>query len=210
MGLYDKIIWDSLVILLGNEYGAAGLMGNLEAESGLNPDIVQGDVPRSDFSVEYTRKVSTGEISEYDFVHNGPNGGGYGLAQWTYYTRKQGLYDLFKQGGYSSIGDCGLAIAYLWIELNSLFPGVLATLQTATSVREASDKVLHDFESPADQSEAVEVKRASMGQYWYDLYHGTDPGETPDVPDVPDVPDPPKQKKKMPLLLMLAATRRRV
>ena len=89
-------IWNYFITKIANPWGVAGLMGNLYAESGLNSDIVQGDIPYSDYSVEYTSQVNSGAITEYDFVHNGPNGGGYGLAQWTYYTRKQALYNMKK------------------------------------------------------------------------------------------------------------------
>lgn len=209
-----KKIWDYLLAKLGNKYGVAGLMGNLEAESGLHADRVQGDIPYSNVSVEYTAKVDNGTISRNDFIHNGPGGGGYGLAQWTYYTRKASLYDLWKSGGYSSIGSLDLALDYLWTELTNDYPGVVSVLKSATSVREASDKVLHDFENPADQSTAVEEKRASMGQVWYDKYVNSTPGDGGDTP-TPDPPTPerptwtPSSKKKMALLLMVAGSQRR-
>ena len=165
-------IWAYFMEKIGNEYGVAGLMGNLEAESGLYPDRVQGDIPYSSYSQLYTAKVDSGEYTEEDFVHNGPNGGGYGLAQWTYYTRKQGLYDMWKDVGYPSIGSMSLACDYLWWELQNLFPGVLDVLINAKTIREASDKVLHDFEAPADQSESMEQIRENNGIKWYELYHG--------------------------------------
>lgn len=167
---HAKTIWNYLKNKIGNEYGVAGLMGNLYAESGLYPDRVQGDIPYSSYSQDYTAKVDNGTISEYDFVYNGPNGGGYGLAQWTYYTRKQALYDMYKTGGYSSIGSISLALDYLWQELEADFPGVVDVLKNASSIREASDKVLHDFENPADQSVSVEAAREDFGRYYFNLY----------------------------------------
>ncbi len=191
-------IWVYFLEKIGNEYGVAGLLGNLDAESGLYPDRVQGDVPYSDYSKEYTAQVDSGAISESAFVNNGPNGGGYGLAQWTYPSRKQALYNMYKSGDYSSIGSIELACAYLWYELENSFPGVLEVLKNAQSVREASNCVLHNFENPADQSEPVEILRASMGQVYYDMYAGLSP-----------VPIPGK-RKGLPLWLMYVASRRRV
>lgn len=195
---YEAIIWGYFKNKIGNEYGVAGLMGNLQAESGLYPDRVQGDIPYSSYSQEYTAKVDNGTISEYDFVHNGPNGGGYGLAQWTYYTRKQALYNMKKERGFSSIGSIGLACEYLWYELQTSYAGVLSVLKNATSIREASDKVLHDFENPADQSLQVESLRESLSQYWYDLYVGTSGEDMPDdeKPDNPEEPTPTSKKRK--------------
>lgn len=166
----EEYIWDYFKDKIGNEYGVAGLMGNLYCESGLHPDRVQGDIPYSSYSQEYTSKVDNGSVSENDFVHNGPNGGGYGLAQWTYYSRKQALYNMYKQGGYSSIGSIELACDYLWYELQHEFSGVMSVLKSATNVRVASNKVLHDFERPADQSTAVENSRNEYCVYFYNKY----------------------------------------
>ena len=89
---FEKQIWDYFLAKLGNAYGVAGLMGNLQAESGLCPYRVQGDFSTGwTESANYTARVDSGEISEDDFVNNGPGGGGYGLAQWTFWSRKQGL-----------------------------------------------------------------------------------------------------------------------
>ena len=59
-----------------------------------------------------------------------------------------------------------MQLNYLWTELQG-YKKVLAVLQTATTVRAASDAVLVDFEKPANQTEAVKVKRASYGEEYY-------------------------------------------
>ena len=68
------------------------------------------------YDAEYARKVDSGEISEYDFVHNGPGGGGYGFAQWTFYTLKQGLYSFAKSKGVS-IANEDMQVQYLITEV---------------------------------------------------------------------------------------------
>jgi len=207
MADYSRYIWNYFKDKIGNEYGVAGLMGNLQAESGLCPYRLQGDFTSGySTSVTYTANVDSGAISEYDFVHNGPNGGGYGLAQWTYSPRKQNLYDRWESGGYDSIGSIELACGFLWYELQTDYSGVLSVLKSASSIREASDKVLHDFENPADQSTAVEELRASLGQAWYEQYSGT--GGDPVDPDEPVTPV--KKSKALPLWLLYVASRRRV
>lgn len=186
MSSYEDYVWASMYNFIGNEYGTAGLMGNLYAESGMIPYRLQGDFTSGySRSIAYTNNVNSGLYTENQFVNDSK---GYGLAQWTYYTRKQGLYDKFVNGGYSSIGDMALACAYLQDELSTTFAGVLAVLRSATSVREASDKVLHDFENPASQGPEVEAYRASLGQGYYDTYAGG--GPTPPTPP-PIPPDPP-------------------
>ena len=66
----------------------------------------------------------------------------------------------------------------LW-ELETDYSGVLAVLENATSVRQASDKVLHDFENPQVQTPAVEEQRAAYGQALYDEYAGSPPAPPP-------------------------------
>ena len=156
-------------------FGAAGLMGNLEAESGINPGIVEGLLAKKlgTTSAQYTADVDSGKISKNDFLHPLGKQYGYGLAQWTSPGRKQGLYDLVKSRNVS-IADTKSQLDWLLQELQSSgYSPVYNVLKSASSVKEASDVVLHKFESPADQSSAVESKRASMGQNWYNKYAGS-------------------------------------
>lgn len=175
---YEGYIWSYFMKAIGNEYGVAGLMGNLQAESGLHPDRKQGDVPYSSVSQEYTAKVDSGEISETQFVNDSI---GYGLAQWTFYTRKQALYNMYKKGNYTSIGSVQLACDYLKYELENDYPSVYKALKNAKSIRIASNKVLHDFESPADQSSSVEVERTNLGRAIYDEYSGSSYGNSEEI-----------------------------
>lgn len=165
----EQLIWDTLLEITGNPYGAAGAMGNLYAESGLASDRLQGDIPYSTVSKAYTAQVDSGEISRNDFIWNGPNGGGYGLAQWTWWSYKRDLYDLAKSRG-TSIGDPGTNLELLRQKLNGEKASTLTALRSAASIREASDAFLHLFECPADQSEAVEEKRAGYAQSFYDKF----------------------------------------
>ena len=161
----EKRIWDYLLGKIGNPFGVAGLMGNLYAESGLRPDNLQNTYEKklgmSDAS--YTAAVDNGSYS--NFIKDSA---GYGLAQWTYWSRKQNLLDFAKERG-ASIGDLDMQLDFLMKELAG-YSSVLKTLRTATSVREASDTVLTKYERPADQSEAAQARRASYGQKYYDRY----------------------------------------
>ena len=68
--------------------GAAGLMGNLYAESGLKPTNLENTYERALGLTDeaYTAAVDSGAYA--DFVNDCA---GYGLAQWTFWSRKQGL-----------------------------------------------------------------------------------------------------------------------
>lgn len=162
----DKRIWDFLKSSGLNDYGAAGLMGNLYAESGLNPQNLQNTYEKklgySDAS--YTAAVDSGTYA--NFAHDSA---GYGLAQWTFWSRKQALLTFCKAAG-ASIGDLDTQLAFLIKELSESYSSVLKTLRTATSVLEASSAVLLQFERPADQSQTVQSKRAEYGQTYYNKF----------------------------------------
>lgn len=164
----EKAIWDYLYGKIGNAYGVAGLMGNLYAESALRPNNLQNTYEKklglSD--TQYTAKVDDGSYT--NFVKDSA---GYGLAQWTYWSRKQALQEYAKASG-KSIGDLDMQLAFIWKELSEGYKALLKTLQTATSVKDASTAVLTQYERPADQGASVQPKRAGYGQTYYDKYAG--------------------------------------
>jgi len=161
----EKEIWAFLWERLGNAFGVAGLMGNLYAESALNPKNLQNTYEKKlgMTDASYTEAVDKGSYK--NFVKDAA---GYGLAQWTYWTRKQKLLNFAKKKG-SSIGDLEMQLEFLWKELGS-YKSVLKALINAKSVREASDAVLTQYEKPANQSESVKKTRAKYGQKYYDQF----------------------------------------
>ncbi len=163
----EKTIWDTLMGFIGNACGVAGLMGNLYAESALNPKNLQntGNKALGMTDDEFTAAMDAGAYG--NFVNDGY---GYGLAQWTFYTRKAALLAYVKERGVS-VGDLAAQLGFLCKELEG-YKTVLSTLKTATSVRAASDIVLTKYEAPADQSTAVQEKRAGYGQKYFDKYSG--------------------------------------
>ena len=159
-------------------------MGNLYAESGLNSCNLQNSYNKSlnMTDAQYTAAVDNGSYG--NFVNDKA---GYGLAQWTYYTRKQALLDFAKEAGVS-IGNMDMQLVHLWRELQG-YKSVMAELKTAGSVRAASDAVLLGYEKPEDQSEAVKKKRAEYGEAYYRKYAGGQqtavPQEKPQAAGVP-------------------------
>ena len=68
---YEKQIWDALSAVINNDYGVAGLMGNLYAESGLIPGRVENDFTSGySVSVEYTNKLNSGQVTREEFRYN--------------------------------------------------------------------------------------------------------------------------------------------
>ena len=98
-----------------------------------------------------------------NFVHDSA---GYGLAQWTFWSRKQNLLNFARQCG-KSIGDLDMQLDFLWKELTEGYASLVRTLQSAATIRIASDAVLVQFERPADQSETAKVRR---GFLWAEVF----------------------------------------
>lgn len=151
-----------------NDYGCAGLMGNLYCESGLSSINLQNNGNRElgMTDQEYVNAVDSGIYCKDKFIKDGF---GIGLAQWTYYSRKQKLYEYAKCQN-KSIGDLEVQLCFLYKELCDSYKSVLGVLKTATSVLDASNAVLLKFEVPANRGEEVQKKRASYGQMYYDKY----------------------------------------
>lgn len=162
-----KKIWDFLIAKIRNPYGAAALMGNLFAESGLNPGNLQNIYEKrlGMTDAEYTAAVDGGSYTGFD-----DDGAGYGLAQWTYPARKHNLRAYCLKAG-KSIGDLDAQLGFLWQELQG-YAKLLDILRTAKSVREASDAVLTMYERPADQSDAMKARRTGYGEDYYRQFEG--------------------------------------
>ena len=160
-----KIIWNFFKNKGLSDCGIAGLMGNLYAESALLPNNLQNTYSTklglSD--EEYTAQVDNGTYT--NFVRDSA---GYGLAQWTYWSRKQNLLNFAKNKN-KSIGDLDTQLEFLYKELSESFPKILQVLKTTKSVQEASDIVLMDFERPANAA-SKKITRANYGKNYYSKY----------------------------------------
>lgn len=171
------VIWNFLKSKGLNDYAVAGIMGNLKEESGLDPCNLQNSYNKklNISDVDYTAVVDAGAYPDF-FTDKA----GYGLVQWTYWSRKKALLDYAKAVG-TSIGDLNMQLAFMWQELQG-YKAVMTVLNSAASVREASDIVLHKYEQPGDQSVAVEEKRAASGQTFFDRFTGSGASPFPVVP----------------------------
>ena len=142
--------------------GTAGLMGNLEAESGLESAIYEwayhNKIGLS--NEQYCAKTNSGEYT--NFVHDSA---GFGLAQWTYYSRKQALYNKCK----GKICDMNCQLQYLVQELKSDFSKLYSCLTSSNDLSTCSKRVLMEFERPAN-AEAQIDSRYQKSKKYYDRF----------------------------------------
>jgi hypothetical protein len=173
----EKTIWDFLKGKGLNDYAVAGIMGNLFAESGLRPRALE----RSKWAATgHNDDTYTEAVDNRTYTNFVRDSAGYGLAQWTFWSRKQELLN-FQQAQKKSIGDLGLQLDFLWREIQT-YTRTMNVLRTAATVRAASDIVLTDYERPAIQTEQVQLLRASYGQVYFDRYAGKEPEKTTYTP----------------------------
>ncbi len=143
---YGEQIFNFLVGKGLSPIQAAGLMGNLQAESGLNPARVQG--------------TSTPKGDSDTMALDGTTG--YGLAQWTSLGRQQALHAAVVAAGKKD-SDIGVQLDYLWSELSGGYKGsTLTPLLASTDIHEATSIVMLNFEAPKDQSQSAQNARAAL------------------------------------------------
>ncbi len=132
-------------------------MGNINGESSMESVIYQhackGTIGLTD--QEYVDKTNDGSYT--NFVHDGC---GFGLVQWTYYTRKQAFLDMCE----GKIGDIVCQLDYLYYELENDFPHVLEVLKSSKDIKETCHVVFDEYEGPNDESEPARYE-AALGFY---------------------------------------------
>lgn len=167
---YLKKTWSALYWMIYNPYGRAGVLGNMYRESKVVPYQRNGVyTPPFTASVDYTKNVD----DNYSIDEFANDGVAYGLVQWLG-ARKRGLYNQTKDIGYS-VGDFERQIVYLRQELNGDFKSVLNALNSATTIDQASDIFLMDFEKPGGIEKEKPIRRDFSRQIYDMLENGEQP-----------------------------------
>ncbi len=170
-----------------SEAGALGLMGNWMAESGLEPGRLQGDFTQGrTYSRAYTDDVASGRIGRSQF---GRDQKGYGLAQWTYYTRKEDLYDFWNGSG-KALDDAGMQVSFALQELSTQaeYSGLWSVLKTTEDIWTAADKVCRLYERPYYNNVEARYQYALQLKAELDQV-GDDPSQLPDASGKRDDPE---------------------
>ena len=147
--------------------GACAIIANLDHESGLRPNNLQDSYNvyyGSD--TYYTDIVNNKTYSKTKFMNDKA---GYGLAQWTYPTRKGKLYASTVEKGIS-IDDLEGQLKYLISELKGMTT-LDNILRTSKDLYTACDKFLITFEAPLVPD--YNSRRATAKKY-YDRYKNLD------------------------------------
>lgn len=144
-----------------SENAISALLGNMQAESSINPGRWQSDRVGGDSS-----------------------GHGYSLVQWTPYTK---YTNWCSEKGYSDPSEMDNALSRIlyevendiqWIGVGSYSGMSFEEFATSElSVSELATAFLLCYERPADQSESVQNYRGSLAENWYKYLTGKDPSQ---------------------------------
>ncbi len=157
--------------------GAIGMLGNLQGEtSDFDPMSLETQYANR-FGLtdaEYTRRADAGEKihGDYYFSHDAA---GYGIVQWTYWSRKKGLLDFAKAVG-KSVGDLDVQIAYMLKELSGYYTAAWTVLTATESIYEAVKICVTVYEKPANQADAIN-RRTAYANAWAKLIPDGDAAE---------------------------------
>ena len=149
--------------------GACAVMGNMYCESLLRSDNVENRCSMSD--EEYTKAVNGGTISCYQFARDAF---GYGLCQWTYWSRKDELWKRTVQKGISisdEMAQCEFCIA----ELKRDYKFLYEFLCEDCDLYSATSRVCKEYERPAVNN--VDARYAKAKEY-YDALGNSNPVST--------------------------------
>ena len=180
MASNEQIIWQFLKKQGFTDAGAAGMMGNLFAESALSPINLQNTYEKK---LGYSDSAYTTAVDNGTYTNLIKDRAGYGLAQWTFWSRKRDLLNYAKSKG-KSIGDLTTQLEFLVKELKESFPSLFTFLKNATSISSATSQFMVKFEMPADQSASAQKIRINCAQVIYNKYvNSTTSGETNSILD---------------------------
>lgn len=170
---YQQIIYNKFRQYGMTESGALGMLGNFQEESGCEPNRLEHDYsPYRTNSKEYVRMATSGEMTKTEFCK--PIG--FGLAQWTYSTRKAELWEFWKNSN-KALDDVYLQIDFTIKELKQLYPEIWKLLCTSNDLYTCVKRVCYDFENPAIKNVNTRFDDANTVKAMIDINNWNDSDE---------------------------------
>lgn len=120
---------------------ASGVLGNIKAESNFSSDNAQG----------------LSGAHNPDYIYNINDGKAYGIMQWKYASRKNGLLNTANSMGLN-VSDINAQLAYMRIESTTNCKSGWDHLKTAKTVDAASNYFLKEIEMASNDSQNLRIQ----------------------------------------------------
>lgn len=111
---------------------ACAMLGNIQAESNMNPANVEDSSP----------------FSDANYIFNPYDGYGYGLCQWTFWSRKLDLQS-FALNSSKRIDDAEMQVEFSIYEMNRNFNSLFNACCSSTDMFSLTKRICHEYERPA-------------------------------------------------------------
>ena len=152
-----------------SDSGIAGVMANIAAESGFNSMNLENSYEQK---LGYTDQSYTSAVDNGSYTNFINDSAGYGICQWTYKTRKQGLLGRAKSNNVS-IGDMGNQVSFLFQELQVGYSGLYNSIMSGNdSASSISATFCHSFENPSNHSQCDNERANNANAYYSYVING--------------------------------------
>lgn len=164
MNISDQIFSRAMKEGFTKEAGCA-LLANIQAESAFVPnnleDGYEGHVGMTD--QQYTEAVDSGRYTNFIYDRCG-----YGLCQWTYWSRKKMLLK-YAINNNASIGSFEMQREFIFYEMRQSFPVIWTACRTSHDLEYLVHELLYKWENP-DEKENNMKRRLASAQGFYQKY----------------------------------------
>lgn len=184
---------EQTITFLMNEMGlnqaqACGIMANIFAECSFIPNNLQNYYESNVLDKQYTDASYTKAVNNGSYRFSGSRAdgkktkctnardsfmndhAGYGIVQWTWWTRKRDFYDYAKSKEVLDIGDLTTQLEFLKKEIETSYSSMLKTMKklpnTAKGAYDAASLFCEKYERPSK----LEERMAERGNYAKDKY----------------------------------------
>lgn len=141
---YQQIIFNKLKKIGLTNAGILGILGNFQDESGCEPNRLENDYsPYRTTSKDYVNRATSGKMTKSEFC----KAIGFGLAQWTFPSRKANLWEFWKSSG-KNLDDVYMQIDFTVKELKQDYPELWTLLCTSNDLYTCVKRFCYDFENP--------------------------------------------------------------
>ena len=173
---YEQTIYNTFRKHGMTQAGALGFLGNWACESGNEPFRLQGDFsPYRTMSKAYVQGITNGTISKQQMQSDQK---GFGLAQWTYWSRKAALYGWWKSSG-KALDSAEMQTEFAIHELETEYRALFDFLKSTNDVFTACSRICREYERPAVNNIDARYQAANRIKYEIDLDGSADPEPEP-------------------------------